>query len=86
MCGTGAGSELAEADAEDERLHIFTVASGHMYERLQKIMILSVIRNTKCVNDPVATEPKRVHTTWLSLGPFAGHADSMNLLVANLDC
>lgn len=28
-------------------IHIFTVASGHMYERLQKIMILSVIRNTR---------------------------------------
>ena len=29
-------------------MHVFTIASGHMYERLQKIMILSVIRNTKC--------------------------------------
>jgi UDP-glucose:glycoprotein glucosyltransferase len=28
-------------------IHIFSVASGHMYERLQKIMILSVIRTTK---------------------------------------
>ena len=30
-------------------MHVFTIASGHMYERLQKIMILSVTRNTKCV-------------------------------------
>ena len=29
-------------------MHVFTIASGHMYERLQKIMILSVVRNTKC--------------------------------------
>jgi hypothetical protein len=28
-------------------INVFTVASGHMYERLQKIMILSVIKNTK---------------------------------------
>ena len=39
---------MATKEAEDERVHIFTVASGHMYERLQKIMILSVIRNTQC--------------------------------------
>lgn len=28
-------------------IHIFTIASGHMYERLQKIMVLSLIRNTR---------------------------------------
>ena len=27
-------------------MHIFSVASGHMYERLQKIMMLSVLRHT----------------------------------------
>lgn len=37
-----AGGEVATAEGgEDDRLHVFTVASGHMYERLQKIMILS---------------------------------------------
>eukprot|EP00983_Pelagomonas_calceolata_P033047 1035608-Pelagomonas_calceolata.AAC.1 len=30
-----------------EVINVFTVASGHMYERLQKIMVLSVIKNTK---------------------------------------
>jgi hypothetical protein len=31
---------------------VFTVASGHMYERLQNIMILSVLRQTRsrCVD------------------------------------
>lgn len=29
-----------------QTVNIFTVASGHMYERLQKIMILSVLRHT----------------------------------------
>lgn len=34
----------------DDPVHIFTIASGHMYERLQKIMILSVLKNTNsCV-------------------------------------
>lgn len=31
----------------DDVINVFTIASGHMYERLQKIMILSVIKNTK---------------------------------------
>ncbi|GAX78494.1 hypothetical protein CEUSTIGMA_g5933.t1 [Chlamydomonas eustigma] len=30
-----------------EVINVFTVASGHMYERLQKIMFLSVVKNTK---------------------------------------
>lgn len=39
----------ARLSAEDDpdAVHIFTIASGHMYERLQKIMILSVLRNTR---------------------------------------
>lgn len=31
---------------EDETIHVFTVASGHMYERLQKIMILSAVKRS----------------------------------------
>ncbi|GFR53074.1 hypothetical protein Agub_g15773, partial [Astrephomene gubernaculifera] len=30
-----------------DTINVFTVASGHMYERLQKIMILSVLRHTQ---------------------------------------
>lgn len=30
----------------DNTIHVFTVASGHMYERLQKIMILSAIKRS----------------------------------------
>lgn len=43
------GSAKAQLSPEDDpnTIHIFTVASGHMYERLQKIMILSVKRNTR---------------------------------------
>eukprot|EP00951_Prasinocladus_malaysianus_P022586 scaffold189728_cov35-Prasinocladus_malaysianus.AAC.1 len=33
-----------------EVINLFTVASGHMYERLQKIMILSVLEHT---SDPL---------------------------------
>ena len=32
---------------EGEVVNIFAIASGHMYERLQKILILSVLRHTK---------------------------------------
>jgi Glucosyltransferase 24 len=44
-----AAGEAAKGEEADDRVHVFTVASGHMYERLQKIMILSVLRNTKSV-------------------------------------
>jgi hypothetical protein len=37
----------AAATKDYGTINVFTVASGHMYERLQKIMILSVIKNTK---------------------------------------
>lgn len=47
--GDPAAGEVAKGEEEDDRVHVFTVASGHMYERLQKIMILSVLRNTTCV-------------------------------------
>lgn len=41
-----AGKNLT-AEEDPDCVHIFTVASGLMYERLQKIMVLSVLRNTK---------------------------------------
>eukprot|EP00879_Flechtneria_rotunda_P024541 GHRR01026020.1.p1 GENE.GHRR01026020.1~~GHRR01026020.1.p1 ORF type:complete len:588 (+),score=241.16 GHRR01026020.1:107-1870(+) len=41
--GQGSSSKVKASDI----INVFTVASGHMYERLQKIMILSVIKNTK---------------------------------------
>ena len=44
--GAAAGANLT-AEEDPECIHIFTVASGLMYERLQKIMVLSVLRSTK---------------------------------------
>lgn len=41
-----AGANMT-AEEDPECVHIFTVASGLMYERLQKIMVLSVLRNTR---------------------------------------
>ena len=40
-----AGANLT-AEEDPECIHIFTVASGLMYERLQKIMVMSVLRST----------------------------------------
>ncbi|XP_053979752.1 UDP-glucose:glycoprotein glucosyltransferase isoform X1 [Hylaeus volcanicus] len=34
-------------DDQDEKLNIFSLASGHLYERFLKIMMLSVIKHTK---------------------------------------
>ena len=48
--GAGKGSAAAPAAPEGgdpETINVFTIASGHMYERLQKIMILSVIKRTR---------------------------------------
>lgn len=38
--------ENKKDDINDEMIHVFTVASGHMYERLQKIMILSAVKRS----------------------------------------
>ncbi|XP_046423993.1 UDP-glucose:glycoprotein glucosyltransferase isoform X1 [Neodiprion fabricii] len=36
-----------ESEDKDEKLNIFSLASGHLYERFIKIMMLSVIKHTK---------------------------------------
>ena len=41
------GAEGAGGEQEDEGLNIFCVATGHLYERLLKIMMLSVMKTTK---------------------------------------
>lgn len=46
--GADDGSAAAQAAASaDEPLNIFCLASGHLYERLLKIMMLSTMRHTK---------------------------------------
>ena len=43
----GAQQPLAGVSGEDNsKIHIFSVASGHLYERFLKIMVLSVLRTT----------------------------------------
>ena len=52
----------AAAEAEGDVINVFTVASGHMYERLQKIMFLSVVKNSKrCVNKGSTKGQQRVN-------------------------
>jgi len=41
------GAVMPVRGSEQDVINVFTVASGHMYERLQKIMILSVIKSTQ---------------------------------------
>ena len=41
------GGEGGGGEVEDEGLNIFCVATGHLYERLLKIMMLSVMKTTK---------------------------------------
>ncbi|KAK2578584.1 hypothetical protein KPH14_012016 [Odynerus spinipes] len=36
-----------ESEDQDEKINIFSLASGHLYERFLKIMMLSVIKHTK---------------------------------------
>lgn len=43
ICSSFSGQE---EDAE-EKLNIFSLASGHLYERFLRIMMLSVIKHTK---------------------------------------
>lgn len=42
---TGGGAD--DEDPEGEVINIFSVASGHLYERLLRIMMLSTLKNTK---------------------------------------
>ncbi|XP_053733940.1 UDP-glucose:glycoprotein glucosyltransferase 2 isoform X2 [Synchiropus splendidus] len=45
---TGGGSKKKDGEQKKEDvLNIFSVASGHLYERFLRIMMLSVLRNTK---------------------------------------
>ncbi|XP_076324138.1 UDP-glucose-glycoprotein glucosyltransferase isoform X3 [Tachypleus tridentatus] len=41
------GEKKDKDEEEEDKLNIFSLASGHLYERLLRIMMLSVIKNTK---------------------------------------
>ncbi|KAL9964464.1 hypothetical protein ACROYT_G028110 [Oculina patagonica] len=41
------GSETKEDIPKDETINVFSVASGHLYERFLRIMMLTVMKNTK---------------------------------------
>jgi hypothetical protein len=69
----------------NETIHIFAVASGHLYERLMKIMVLSIIKRT---DRPVKfwfiknyLSPKfkvRLSREWHNLvyGPLSYHSET----------
>ena len=42
----GDAAAVAAAKAEEETVHVFSLASGHLYERLMRIMMLSVTKRT----------------------------------------
>lgn len=37
----------SKTEPEEDVVNIFSLASGHLYERLLRIMMLSVLKNTK---------------------------------------
>ena len=41
-----AGGAASAPGEDNSKIHIFSVASGHLYERFTKIMVLSVLKNT----------------------------------------
>ncbi|EDW79389.1 uncharacterized protein Dwil_GK20450 [Drosophila willistoni] len=43
----GSNGNQAAADEDTETINIFSVASGHLYERLLRIMMISLLKNTK---------------------------------------
>uniref|UniRef100_A0A182RZF1 UDP-glucose:glycoprotein glucosyltransferase n=1 Tax=Anopheles funestus TaxID=62324 RepID=A0A182RZF1_ANOFN len=47
IVGTGGDSAGSTGTGETEELNIFSVASGHLYERLLRIMMLSLLKHTK---------------------------------------
>ncbi|XP_056248910.1 UDP-glucose:glycoprotein glucosyltransferase 1 isoform X1 [Seriola aureovittata] len=44
---TGGGKMEEQKQEKDDVINIFSVASGHLYERFLRIMMLSVLKNTK---------------------------------------
>ena len=38
--------------ADDETVHVFSLASGHLYERFLRIMMVSVLQRTDCKVKP----------------------------------
>jgi hypothetical protein len=44
MLGSLFTSDSKVASAEDDTVHVFSLASGHLYERFLKIMMLSVTK------------------------------------------
>lgn len=44
---SSAGSGSSDGDDEEESVNIFSVASGHLYERFLRIMMVSVLQHTK---------------------------------------
>ncbi|KAF2071176.1 hypothetical protein CYY_007511 [Polysphondylium violaceum] len=47
LFGGGKKQDAVAKKEQKETIHIFSVASGHLYERFLKIMMLSVIKNTE---------------------------------------
>mgnify|MGYP001136849065 FL=1 len=47
FCGGTSFFDGNSQATETDVIHIFSLASGHLYERLLKIMMLSVVSNTK---------------------------------------
>lgn len=43
----GKGKSLSRSESEHAEINIFSVASGHLYERMLNIMMVSVMRHTK---------------------------------------
>lgn len=47
MCLNSSFSSGSPDKSSDETINIFSVASGHLYERFLRIMMLTVLKNTK---------------------------------------
>lgn len=47
LSGGGKGETALTSEGKGDVLNIFSLASGHLYERLMRIMMLSVLRQTE---------------------------------------
>ncbi|KOB72007.1 Pantothenate kinase 4 [Operophtera brumata] len=47
MANLGSFGGGDEPESQDETINVFSVASGHLYERFLRIMMMSVLKNTK---------------------------------------
>lgn len=87
---TGGGGGAGDDGEKDEYLNIFSLASGHLYERLMRIMILSIVKQTKSpvkfwlLKNYLSPEFKVTDSTYMVCALFTGQLMYIHIVTVQL--